>query len=371
MTSIPTPGTSVSEPVTPILVLFLADSHLGFDLPSRPRVERRRRGHDFLDNHERALAPARAGKVDLVVHGGDVFHRSRVPISLVFQAFRPLLEIAESGVPVFVVPGNHEKSRIPHERFTAHPNLHIFRNPETKVAETRHGRVALAGFPYQRHRIREQFPRVLEETGWRRDGADVRLLCIHQCVEGATVGPSDYTFRHSPDVIRCSDLPRGFAAVLSGHIHRHQALREDLQGRLLPTPVLYPGSVERTAFAEKDEEKGFLLLEVAPTDHGGALVRVEFVGLPARPMLIRDLHPKAGPGTCWCRHDLEAQLTAILAGVPRDAVLRVRVHGPVGSDVRPVVAAPRLRRVSPPEMNIEVRLVEDQANRAGARSAEA
>src|SRR5881275_1876466 len=60
-----------------VRILFLADTHLGFDLPVRPRIERRRRGHDFLANYTTALRPALAGEVDLVVHGGDVFNRSR------------------------------------------------------------------------------------------------------------------------------------------------------------------------------------------------------------------------------------------------------------------------------------------------------
>ncbi len=53
-------------------VLFVSDTHLGFDLPARPRVERRRRGPDFFANFERALAPALRGEADLVVHGGDL-----------------------------------------------------------------------------------------------------------------------------------------------------------------------------------------------------------------------------------------------------------------------------------------------------------
>jgi len=366
----PNPARPVSDSSTPIRVLLLADSHLGFDLPIRPRVKRRRRGHDFLANHELALEPAREGRADLVVHGGDVFHRSRVPASLVFQAFRSLVEIAESGVPVFVVPGNHERSRIPHDRFAAHPNLHIFRRPETRVVVVGNVRVALSGFPYERRKIRERFRQVLEETGWRREETDVHLLCIHHCVEGATVGPVDYTFRHSPDVIRCSDLPREFAAVLSGHIHRHQVLRQDLDGRPLPTPVLYPGSVDRTAFAEMDEEKGFMLLEVAPDDDGGTLVRHEFVSLPARNMVVRDLKPGAGHGTAWAPDDLAAQLNATLAAVPMDAILRVRVHGQVGPEGRLVLASSRLRDLSPSEMNLGVNILEDRAqNRTDIRQA--
>ncbi len=88
-----------------IRVLLVADTHLGFDLPIRPRIERRRRGHDFLANLNRALQPALTGEVDLVVHGGDLFDRSKVPAALVDIAMAPLLRVAEAGTPVYLVPG--------------------------------------------------------------------------------------------------------------------------------------------------------------------------------------------------------------------------------------------------------------------------
>lgn len=40
-------------------ILFVSDTHLGFDLPRKPRIARRRRGPDFFDNFNRALEPAR------------------------------------------------------------------------------------------------------------------------------------------------------------------------------------------------------------------------------------------------------------------------------------------------------------------------
>ena len=60
-------------------VLLLADTHLGLDLPLRPRVDRRRRGPDFFANTARALEPALRGEVGLVVHGGDLLYRSHRP----------------------------------------------------------------------------------------------------------------------------------------------------------------------------------------------------------------------------------------------------------------------------------------------------
>jgi len=55
-----------------IRILFLADTHLGFDDPFRPRIQRRRRGSEFFANFKYALQPAVKGRVDYVVHGGDL-----------------------------------------------------------------------------------------------------------------------------------------------------------------------------------------------------------------------------------------------------------------------------------------------------------
>jgi DNA repair exonuclease SbcCD nuclease subunit len=324
-------------------------------------VERRRRGHDFLANHQAALAAAKGGRVDVVIHGGDLFHRSRVPQSLVYQGFRPLLDLAEAGIPVFVVPGNHERSRIPHDHLASHPNLHLFRHPGTKRLEIRGLRVAISGFPYERRHVRRRFPHLLRETGWACSAAHIRLLCMHHCVEGATVGPGSYTFRNAPDVVRCADLPRGFAAVLSGHIHRHQLLGDDLEGRPLAAPVLYPGSVERTAFAEMGEEKGFLQLRFGVGGAGGRLEASRFVRLPDRPMLVRDLHPPAARAGEWRSGELRAALVKALAESPGEAVLRLRIHGRVPHPLRATLRAAALRRMAPPEMNPEVVLMEDRS----------
>jgi exonuclease SbcD len=108
-----------------VRVLFLADTHLGFDLAFRPRLERRRRGPEFFANFKRALQPALNGRVDCVVHGGDLLFRSKVPARLVGMAFEPLKQVADTGTPVYLVPGNHERSAIPHRHLAEHPHIHI------------------------------------------------------------------------------------------------------------------------------------------------------------------------------------------------------------------------------------------------------
>jgi DNA repair protein SbcD/Mre11 len=327
-------------------VLFVSDTHLGFDLPARPRVDRRRRGPDFFACFERALEPALRGEADVVVHGGDLLYRSRVPAWLVQLALAPLFRVADAGVPVLLVPGNHERSAIPCPLLAAHENLHVFRGPSTVPIERRGVRVAFAAIPYARS-VRQAFPALLAATRFREAGADARVLCLHQCVEGAVCGPPPgFTFRDGDDVVRASDLPGDVAVVLCGHVHRHQVLRRDLGGRPLPAPVVYAGSVERTSFAERDETKGFVMATVGIGDRGGRLLSCEFRPLPARPMRV---HEVAGTTSA---SGLEREIAAVVAAAPPDVVLQVRV--PEALAGAPALRAACLRALGPPTANVSV-----------------
>jgi DNA repair exonuclease SbcCD nuclease subunit len=230
-------------------------------------------------------------------------------------------------------------------RFASHPRVHVFDTPRTFVVNVKGTRVALAGFPYVRDNVRGRFAQVLEQTRWRETPADVRLLCIHHCVEGATVGPADFMFTTADDVIRARDIPTDFAAVLTGHIHRHQVLTRDLTGRRLAAPVLYPGSIERTSLAEIDEPKGFMVLHVTE-----GLVSWEFRRLPARPMIHRKVTVDGVAAA-----ELDASIRAIVADAPRDAVLSIRVTGTLSAEHWRVLSASRLRRVVPDTMNVEIK----------------
>jgi DNA repair exonuclease SbcCD nuclease subunit len=164
------------------------------------------------------------------------------------------------------------------------------------------------------------------------------------------VGPADFTFRYAPDVIRGADIPAGFAFVLSGHIHRHQVLTRDLAGRHLAAPVLYPGSIERTALAEMGERKGFMLLDLPATaGDAAASATWAFRELPARPMLLRQL-----PADGCSPAQLEGALRDIVASVPGDAVLAVRVPGQLTADQLRVLSAAHLRTFVPETMNLDV-----------------
>jgi DNA repair exonuclease SbcCD nuclease subunit len=294
-----------------VRVLFVSDTHLGIDMPNRPRIERRRRGDDFLRNYKRALDVARGSSIDVVVHGGDLLFRSQVRPWLAEMALAPLRELAASGVPVLLLAGNHERSSIPYPLLALQDGLHVFDRPRTVALEARGVRVAFVGFPYAPD-VRTRFPELLAAATHEAPDADVRVLCLHQAVEGATCGPGNFTFRFGPEVIRARDLPGDVAVTLSGHIHRHQVLR--LPGL---SPVIYAGSTERTSFAEAAETKGFVVLELTRSGLGS----FEFCPLPARPMVRLTLSLDGGAV------DAHARLATAIASTPDDAVVQVRVTG--------------------------------------------
>lgn len=328
-----------------IRILFLADTHLGFDYPFRPRVQRRRRGPDFFRNFELALEPAFRGEVDLVVHGGDIFYRSQVPARLVDMAFEPLKRVADKGVPVYIVPGNHERSIIPYHILAAHPDIFIFDRPKSYIKEINGIKISLAGFPFLRHGIRKRFREVLECTGWQKTSADVHLLCMHQSVDGATMGPRNFMFRGGDDVIDIHDIPADFLAVLAGHMHRHQVLQNDLRGDEIPVPVLYAGAIERTSFAEKEERKGYVMIDMI----GGRRTRWKFYELPTRPMVPFEIDVTGIPGPAfasWLHEKIKA--------IPADSIVRIKINGKPVDRILKAVRVESLRSIAAETMNIDV-----------------
>ena len=332
-----------------IRIRFFADTHLGFDYPIRPRIERRRRGQDFFNNFQRVLDGAVAAKVDLLVHGGDLFFRSRIPSKIVELTYSALFEFAEKGIPIIIVPGNHERSSLPASLYLAHPNIYVFARAMTYAFEFGGKRVCVSGFPFERKDIKGRFVSVLNETGWVETDADVRILCIHQAVESATVGPSNYTFRSGNDVIRLADIPDSFDAVLAGHIHRRQILHCKAKANGKSVQVIYPGSIERTSFAEKDEEKGFYDVTFCrQNEKGWQLDQSDFKRLPSRPM--RDIYLDEN----ITEFTVESFLAAHIENMDNDAIVRIRSKGKPNNGLKDKMTSAFLRRVFPVSMNVQL-----------------
>ena len=242
-------------------ILHLTDTHLGNHLRVRGAPEGWTRGLDHEAALARALEPAMRQQVDLVVHSGDVFNRSR-PDPAAMRGAARLFTRAARRVPVVLVPGNHDRHGLSRSLPFRVPDLHVCDRPQRlEIAG-----VALALVPYQRR-----------AEHWKQAariacGKGVDLLVAHQAFEGAVV--PGLVFRDEPDTIRERHLPGGVKHILCGHIHPRQVTPV---GQAL---VVQPGSTERTLFSEAEEPKG------TAHWHLGRNVTFAFVDHPTRPMKV-------------------------------------------------------------------------------------
>jgi DNA repair exonuclease SbcCD nuclease subunit len=239
-------------------ILQLSDTHLGAQRHALgpPGYSRAADHHAAL---RAALAPALRGEVDLVVHAGDVFDRSRPPRRWMLAAGELLDEVARR-VPLVGIAGNHDRRGI--RRWLPHASLGFVDQPTRVVV----GEVALALVPFVRDA--EAFARCAAAAV----GKGVDLLVMHQAPHGSVV--PGLTFREGAqrDTIGARHLPPGVRHVMCGHIHPRQVVQ------LGEATVVMGGSTERTAFSERDEVKGTVHWSLSRT------VRHRFVDHPTRPM---------------------------------------------------------------------------------------
>lgn len=221
-------------------LLHVTDTHLG----ARQVVRGAPRGWSRADDHhaalEAALGAALRDEVDVVVHSGDLFDRSRPPARAVQRAGALLLEVARR-VPVVIVPGNHDRRGLRRWLPQVHPGLHVHDTPT--AVDVAGVRLALVPF-------------VRDADGWahaarRAWGGGADLLVCHQAVDGARVPGLTFRAGVQRDTLGARHLPPGCRHVLCGHIHPRQVTRVG------EAEVVQPGSSERTAFSEHDQVKGW------------------------------------------------------------------------------------------------------------------
>lgn len=320
-----------------VKIIFFADSHLGFDFPLRPKKEKRRRGTDFFVNFDAVLDYTKIQKADLVIHGGDLFFRTRVPAPIIDMVYERIFNFAQSGIPITIVPGNHESSKLPVSLFMQHDKINYYTHAQVFRFRINNIDLDIAGFPCVRKDVRSVFPVIANELQGQLRKESVKLLCMHQSIEGAQVGPSDYTFRKGEDVIALGDLPDNYDLILSGHIHRAQVLRSRNN-----TPVIYPGSIERTAFAEKDEEKGFYEINI----DAQKVCSYKFIKLNTRPMVDIILEKER-----YTAATLKEEVLPVLKEMHPDSIVRFKMKH---NSNLPLLNVKLLSELVPDTMNYQI-----------------
>lgn len=217
-------------------VLQISDTHLGAERHAIGPTGWSRAA-DHHEALERALAPALREEVDLVVHAGDVFDRSRPPTRWMMEAGALLEEVARR-VPMVGIAGNHDRRGI--RRWLPKASTGFVDRPSRVVV----GGIALGLVPFVRH------PETFQAHAAAATGPGVDILVIHQAPHGSRVPGLTFEVGAQRDTIGPAHLPEGIRWVMCGHIHPRQVVQ------LGEAEVVMGGSTERTSFVEADQPKG-------------------------------------------------------------------------------------------------------------------
>lgn len=218
----------------------------------------------------------------------------------------------EKDIKILLVSGHHDTPRsieqgvsplAVHEK-SGHVYFFHEKAPSSKKLDVNGTTVNITGLSLNPTLTPDEDPIVAQRLPY--DG-DVNIFLTHYPVEGFEGYFGQETH------VATSSIPAGYQLFATGHLHCHQ--KRTING----TPVIYPGSTERTSFHEEKEKKGFLWLELDKT----GITHDEFHETPARPMETLN-HHVTGEGS------LTRQIQeALEKRADNEKILRVLVSGRV------------------------------------------
>jgi DNA repair protein SbcD/Mre11 len=265
--------------------IHTADTHLGFEVIRTAPADdagRKRRAQSVFDNFMAVVQHALSVEAVLFIHSGDLFNKYYIPRDKLDELISPFDSLSKAGVPVVIIPGNHERSEFPFDLFHGMRGIHVLDRPKSLCLSLNGYSVGIAGFPFIKENARRKFLSALDATEYAGLRSDFNILITHQAFDEALVGPVGFRFRAGrPDTVSRDTVPLDFEYIAAGHIHRYQILPHPHKPRL---GFVYPGSTQRMSFAELDEDKGFIEGEVVDNH-----VETRFLPLPAWDMEIVEI----------------------------------------------------------------------------------
>lgn len=342
-------------------ILHFSDLHIGVENYGRvdPATGLSTRLGDFLASLDQVVQFARANNVDLVLLAGDAYKGRDPSQTHQRELARRLLSLTETGIPVFLLVGNHDLPNAT-SRATAVdifstlrvPNVWIGDSLQTYTVVTRSGPLQIVAVPWPRRggilsredsrglsidEVRQQIEgrmtAAIEERVRNLDPSVPAILTAHATISGATVGTERSMMLGQDHVLLVSAVHKPqLEYVALGHIHKHQVLRQD------PPMVVYSGSLQRVDFSEEADQKGFCVVDIDPSaPQGQRMSGFQFHRVDARPFLTVDVRIDSGEPD-----PTGAVVRAIARCDVADAVVRVRITLP--SELEPHLRDAEIRQ---------------------------
>jgi DNA repair exonuclease SbcCD nuclease subunit len=252
-------------------IVHVSDTHIGFSAYRKVDDETgiNQREMDIYRRFAEFADKAIDIHPDVVIHSGDLFDSVRPSNRAISVALDNIARITEAGIPVVVIAGNHSTPRL-RETGSVFKILEHVRGVRA-VYSGIYERVVLGDLTVHAvpHTEGEQLLTELDKV--RPDGdARYNVETLHAGVSGLNVFKMG---EFNETIVPSSYLRSDMDYIALGHYHNYSSAADN---------AYYAGSVERLSFAEADEAKGFVVVELDSKKR-------RFVKLAAREMM--DLGP--------------------------------------------------------------------------------
>lgn len=254
-------------------VLHTADTHLGYKQYHKPE-----RKDDFKSAFSRVVTEAIEESVDVVVHGGDIFHRSRPGINTLSYFFEELKRLSDEGIKFCTIVGNHDSTRDRQwPELIEELDLGVYLDKDGYVIDD----VCFYGLDHVSKRNRGELDYQFESHD-----ANVNVLVAHGLFKPFQHGDWDLE-----EVVAKSTV--SFDGFLLGDNHKPS------QKVISGCPATYPGSTERTA-ADQRSERGYNQVRIADGE-----VSITHSSIETREFEYVDMELGAGEGTEQIVNEIE------------------------------------------------------------------
>jgi len=295
-------------------IAHLSDTHLGYAAKCRTNAAGvNERLVDGLRGFQRSVTDIIAEEPDLVIHGGDLFHRSQPGVGEIAFARKQLDRFATAGIPVIGVTGNHDFAT---DRGKSNATAAVDDPQRGITMVTGSSDVIRPADGVNVHVVSHAGLIGVDRPEPTPVDGDINIFATHGAAQ--VPGTDIFTCVDSPGeaVVSYDMLSLPWSVTLLGHYHKRGPLPGFHQG---DGQAWYAGSLLRRGFSDPPGGRGWLMVTANPDGS----VTVEERNIAQRPQHDLDVIDADG----LTGQDVEERIRANIAAIDFTGgpILRQRV----------------------------------------------